>query len=376
LDTGPAGSFAHRYASTARRLAAPLDRDDADWAAWRRRLRAALTARLGIERPVPERVDVTFLARSDAVDHRSIRAVIATPGGGLPVWFLVPRNHRAPGPAVVAVHGHGTGVNEIMGLGPDGRERSGPPGYQRDFALSLVRRGFVVAAPELLGFGARREPEDVLRGPGENSCRALSTWCLMLGTTLIGQRVLDVIRTVDAISARPEVRGARVGVFGISGGATAALMAACVDVRIAAAALSGYVSSFRSSVLAIEHCICNIVPGIVADTEMVDVALGIAPRPLVLEMGRHDPLFPFEAASQAGVVIRRGYERLGVPERFMVDDFEGGHEVSGRLAFDFLHRWLQEPFARELGPARRLERRSPHPGTSDGGPPSAADGGH
>lgn len=56
-----------------------------------------------------------------------------------------------------------------------------------DFAVELVRRGMVVAAPELLGFGDRRYPEDKAIGPKQSSCLRLAVHLLMLGRTLAGQ---------------------------------------------------------------------------------------------------------------------------------------------------------------------------------------------
>jgi hypothetical protein len=126
------------------------------------------------------------------------------------------------------------------------------------------------------------------------------------------------------------------GVFGISGGATASLFAAAIDERIRAAVLSGYVSSFRASVLSMDHCICNLVPGLVADAEMADIALGISPRPLLLEAGLDDPIFPIAAATAAADRIREGYAEQGHADAFSIDTFPGEHEVSARLAVDVL----------------------------------------
>ena len=170
-------------------------------------------------------------------------------------------------------------MNEIVGLRPDGSTRTEPAGLHQDFALALVKRGFIVAAPAMLGFGERREAADIELGDDVWSCRSLATWALMLGTTLIGRRVADFVRLVDLLEGRDDVGPARIGMMGISGGATAALFATALDERVAAAVLSGYVSSYRSSVLITDQCLCNVVPGIVAAAEHVDLAMLIAPDP-------------------------------------------------------------------------------------------------
>lgn len=114
----------------------------------------------------PERaaaLDPVVLERTAFGDHIRERVEITTCEGlRMPIYVLLPLDaHAKPRPVIVALHGHGYGSREIVGLEPDGTERSGEPGLHKDFALDLVRRGFVVAAPELLGFGDRRLAEDL-----------------------------------------------------------------------------------------------------------------------------------------------------------------------------------------------------------------------
>jgi dienelactone hydrolase len=330
-----------RYATRARAFAAPKGSESRAWERWRADIRSRLLDRLGIEPFAGSDAHFETLDETRLADHRRLLMAVASPAGDeMRVWLLVPSGSTAPRAAVVAVHGHGSGVNEIVGLRPDGTPRTDSAGYQHDFALSLVRSGFIVAAPELLGFGSRRTDADALGGDEANSCRTLATWALMLGTTVIGQRVVDLRLTVDLLQQRDDVDHASIGVFGMSGGATSSLFAAAIDERLRAVALSGYVSSFRASVLSMDHCICNLIPGLLADAEMGDIALALSPRPLLLEAGRDDPIFPVTAALAAADRIRSGYVAQGHGDRFELDVFAGGHEISGRRAFDFLVHWL------------------------------------
>ena len=63
----------------------------------------------------------------------------------------------------------------------------------------------------------------------------------------------------------------------------------------------------------------------------------VAPRPVLVEAGTHDPIFPI-AAVQAGVKIarQRVYRLWKAEEHFETDIFEGRHRISGRRAYDFL----------------------------------------
>ena len=85
---------------------------------------------------------------------------------------------------------------------------------------------------------------------------------------------------------------ARVGCMGISGGGTVTLFATALEPRIRAAMVSGYLNTFRDSIGSLAHCIDNYVPGILNWAEMHDVAGLIAPRPLFVESGEKDNIFP------------------------------------------------------------------------------------
>lgn len=89
------------------------------------------------------------------------------------------------------------------------------------------------------------------------------------------------------------------------------------------------------------HCLCNYIPGILAHAEMPDVLALMAPRPLFVEAGIDDPIFPVETTKTAIEYLRVIYDELGEGARFRYDLFEGKHEVSGRLSFDWLAQTLQ-----------------------------------
>src|SRR4029079_3378382 len=85
---------------------------------------------------------------------------------------------------------------------------------------------------------------------------------------------------------RKTLDASRIGCVGISGGGTCTLFSAALEPRIKAAMVSGYLNTFRDSIVSISHCMDNYVPGIMNWAEMYDVAGLIAPRPLVIESGR------------------------------------------------------------------------------------------
>src|SRR5581483_3031595 len=153
-------------------------------------------------------------------------------------------------------------------------------------------------AIEPMAFGCRRDARTKAKGLGTSACQPAAGAALLLGQTMIGWRVWDVMRAIDWIETRPELDAKRVGCMGISGGGTCTTFSAALEPRIKAAMVSGYINTFQASVMSISHCIDNYVPGILNWAEQYDVAGLIAPRPLFVESGENDTIFPI-AASKA-----------------------------------------------------------------------------
>lgn len=334
--------YYRRLYDSARRTHSFRARSVEEWREWRDGLRGKLSELLGLDYPScsldPETVEV----REFPGYLREKVVFQADEYTTIPAYVLKPSGAEGRMPAVLALHGHGYGKDEIVGIWEDGEERVDPVsrGYSKDFALELVKRGLLVVAIDQAGFGERREPEDAALGPRSSSCWRLSTWALLLGKTAVGRRVWDAMRTIDYLETRPDVDAGRMGAMGISGGGTTALFTAALDDRIKATVVSGYLSTFRDSILSMQHCIDNYIPGILRHAEMYDVAALIAPRPLFVESGTKDPIFPISAARRAYERVREAYRLLGAEERLEADFFEGVHEVCGRRSYDFLARWL------------------------------------
>ena len=251
-------------------------------------------------------------------------------------YFLRPKRLDGPGPAVLCLHGHGRGVDDIVGIRKDGGMRARYGGYQRDFALQCVNRGYAVLAIEQLGFGHRRD--EVARGLGarHSSCQPAAGAALLLGETMIGWRVWDAMRSLDYMANRPEVDMGRVGVMGISGGGTTTFFLAALNDRVKVAVVSGYFNTFRDSALSLSHCMDGYIPGVLRYAEMYDIAGLIAPRALFLESGDRDPIFPVEATRFAVRRAKEAFRVMGAEDSLDLEVFEGPHRFHGVGAFGFL----------------------------------------
>lgn len=258
----------------------------------------------------------------------------------VPAYILIPSDADPPFRCVIALHGHGRGVADVIGSGTEEEiERYVRP-MNYDYAVQLVKHGFFVFAPEMRGFGERRDEQDRIKGPGVSSCRQMSYNSVMLGRHILAYRIFDIIKGIDYLTTRSDVNSERIGCLGLSHGGTLTALASIFDERIKVSVISGYVNTFKDSIMAMPHCDCNYIPGILKYAELYDLISLIAPRPLFVEHGLKDPIFPLDAAKFAFEKIKRVYDLTGKPQNLKMSIFDGGHQFNGEGAFEWLERFL------------------------------------
>ena len=308
---------------------------------WREQLRARLTDLLGLRAtPSDESVgptacdlDVREIEGADCEGHsRTKVAYNVEEGMGALAWVCVPHDNSQPLPAVVCVHPRGAGKDELVGLAGEGPD--GPP-----FAVAseLAARGYVALAPDLRGFGERRGDEAGLAATGA-----------LLGRPLVGMHTWDLLRAVDYLCGRPDVRADRIGVIARGMGAAPALFAAAMDERIRCAALDGGLGTFRELIVARDCCTLGpppetIVPGLLRHADLDDVACLIAPRALMLARGRDDRSMPVAAVEDLWARVRAGFELQGEQVKLETALVDGGEEQHAEPLMGFLDDWLRFP---------------------------------
>lgn len=331
-----------RYAAAPRQLRFQAkSRRDAQ--AWQSRLRSKLTELLGgfpTERAPLQPVTVEV---RDFPAYRREKIIFNTrPGLSALAYVLVPHNARTPLPVVVCVPGHGRGVDDIVGIDDKGQDRTDKAGYQHDFAIQVIEAGMAAVAIESIAFGARRDAITARKGLGTNACQPAAGGALLVGETMIGWRVWDVMRTLDYIGSRPDLDANRVGLMGISGGGTVTVFGAALEPRVKAAFVSGYLNTFRDSIGSLSHCMDNYVPGILNWAEMHDVAGLIAPRPLFVESGQRDNIFPIQASLESFNHVRDIYRVFSAEARVEQETFPAEHSFWGKQGIPFLAKHLAD----------------------------------
>lgn len=308
---------------------------------WQKDLRSKLTELVGgfpVER-APLR-PMTLETRAFAGYRREKVVFDSRPGVTVLAYVLIPNNATMPSPVVICVPGHGRGVDDIVGIDDQGRDRTDKAGYQHDFAIQVAEAGMAAVAIEPLGFGCRRDAITAGKGLGTSACQPAAGGAMLVGETMIGWRVWDVMRAVDYIAARADLDAARIGLMGISGGGTVTVFGTALEPRIRAAMVSGYLNTFEHSIGSLSHCIDNYVPGILNWAEMYDVAGLIAPRPLFVESGERDNIFPVAASIDSFNRVREIYRVFGAAERVEQEVFADEHAFWGRRGIPFLARHL------------------------------------
>ncbi|WP_139311288.1 dienelactone hydrolase family protein [Bacillus sp. MRMR6] len=312
---------------------------------WKNQLKARFQERLG-EFSISGKLEQKpiFLEKIEKKDYVRYRIEIPSIDSlRIPTYVLIPKgkeNSRLP--AVLALHGHGYGSRELVGLHPDGTDNDKNPGIHNNLAVQLVQKGMVVVAPEIIGFGERKlSKEDHTDSATSNSCFSIASQLLLMGKTLAGLRVFETQRVLDYVMKLDDVHPEKVGCFGFSGGGLVAAFTSILDDRIRATVISGYTNTFKGSIMDRHHCLDNYIPGILELAEMPELVGSIAPKCLFIEAGINDPLFPLKEVKTAVTSIQKIYADFHSANQFHTHFFEGRHEISGVESFDWLYNTLE-----------------------------------
>lgn len=266
--------------------------------------------------------DLTIEYEVEFDDYTEIRFLFQSePGYYVPCHLLTPKNVPLPAPVTLCLSGHGGGMHVALGRirrEADAEALSSWP--HRAMALRAIRDGRCALVIETRNFG-----ECSLTGYG-TSCTEAAKIALLIGRTLLGERVWDAQRAMDVLAKHfPQADMNQIACTGNSGGGTTTYYLACLDERVRMAAPSCSLCTFEDSIAAMEHCLCNHVPGIRKIFEMGDMAAMIAPRRLIAAAGMQDAIFPIHGVKRAWQQAERAYRLAGCPEMCSLVIGEQGH---------------------------------------------------
>lgn len=299
---------------------------NADYKEWRNCVREKFEELFGIKRIVdnvcPLNVEIEEITEHDG--YKQIRFTFESERGAvMPCYLLIPKDGKESHPVTIALQGHITGFHNSIGVAK--YEDDAAKYFPRyHMGLQAVENGFAALCMEQRGMGENGSPrtygKEVRFIPGRQTCAFISLTAFNLGRTVLGERVWDVSRAIDALNELQELEGYglnldQIMITGHSGGATASYYAACYDERIKYCVPSCGFCSYKAAIMDIEHCACNYVPGICEWFEMEDLSCMIAPRKLTIFAGMRDPIFPFSGVSESFETIKKIYEIAGAADQ-------------------------------------------------------------
>ena len=248
-------------------------------------------------------------------------------------------------PLIICLQGHtldrkgkSVGIDSLFGEGTkEDREyylRRGINTAEQALAL-----GYATLAIEQRGFGERKDQRDSeSQAHYGGRCHNPSMGSILYGRTIIGDRVRDVsafITTIIKLTRAHQlpIDITRIALVGHSGGGTTAYYAAATDTRIKAVMASGSVCQFDQSIAMIDHCVCNYIPHIREYFEIGDIGCLIAPRPLIIVHGEHDPNFPIAGVRKALVSLKKAYKDRHAKSNLSIVLGDGVHQFFPELAW-------------------------------------------
>lgn len=318
-----------------------------DFVKWKSTLLTKVTRLLGqMPQPVPLNPQIVSEIEEDSIIKQRILLDLEEDMSVVALVHIPISAHERPLPAILCNHGHAFspfGKDLVMGVRNDSCPEfaSDIEKFNCDYGLQMAKRGYVTMAIDYRGFGERSDGGDPY--PGRDKCNVHFIRGSLMGMNLLALNIFDAQRCVDYLCGLDYVDKKRIGAMGLSFGGTMTTWISLLDKRIKAADIICYSCCFKNFAVAdANFCGSQFLPGLFQLCDVPDLHGLIAPRPLLAEIGIHDKCFKIEDALECSRKVKDIYKVAGVPEKYEIDLFEGGHRFSGDKAFGFFDRYLKD----------------------------------
>ncbi len=311
--------------------------ENGDLASWQKEARKKLADLIGLNEiekfAVPLNYEIEYDRYAEDLDCREIRIRFNVEENvTVPCHICIPKDANKPLPVMIALQGHSTGMHISLGRPKYERDVASISDGDRDFVRRAVKEGVAAIAMEQRCLGEL--------GYEEGGCEMPSLRAIMLGRTIVGERVWDTMRLIDILEKdfKDVVDTEKVICLGNSGGGTTTIYAAAVDERIKIAVPSCAVCRYGDSIAAMAHCTCNYVPNIAKFFDMGELCQLVVPRSLIVVNGAEDNIFPIAGAKACVEVANIAYEKNGASDRLHHVIGEKGHRFYADDTWPILHR--------------------------------------
>ncbi len=219
-------------------------------------------------------------------------------------------------PTVLSTHGHW----QYGRL--ENSELSSVPGR----AINLARQGYVVFSYDMIGFNDSFQLTHQFGGTREE----------LWGISLSGLQLWNSIRALDFVLSLPDVDPDRIAVTGASGGGTQTILLTAVDDRVKVSAPVNMVSAHMQG-----GCLCENAPGLRIDTNNVEIAALMAPRPMLLVSATKD--WTKDTLTVEYPAIRNVYRLFDAEDKVQAVQMDVEHNYnrdSREAVYAWFGRWL------------------------------------
>jgi len=287
-----------------------------DYAEWKQKVREKYIELLGLDSIQKNACDIQVEIEEcvETDEYTRYRYVFESEKGcPVPCYLLIPRTQQKKFPVCICLQGHTTGFH--ISIGEKKYDQDDKSLETSTFALDAVKNGYAALAIEQRGMGERTTLREDRGASLTCGCMFTAMTALMLGRTIIGERVWDVSKAIDSLEYfKDKLDLNDITLLGTSGGGTATYYAACYDKRIKVAVPTCAICTYKDSIGDMWHCTCNYIPSIAKYFDMGELSALIAPRKLLVCNGEIDPIFPLSGTKEVYSVIEKIYEKEGVPE--------------------------------------------------------------
>jgi cephalosporin-C deacetylase-like acetyl esterase len=233
---------------------------------------------------------------------------------------------------------------------PVGHWEGGKEG-DREIAVGLARKGFVVLEYDPLGQGERKQYWDsdlqaskVGGSTSEHSHANGQT--LLIGDSVARYRINDGIRGIDYLVSRKDVDPQRIGCTGCSGGGTLTSYISALDDRVKVAVPACYITSWQDllPVRGPQDGEQSFPRFLAEGLDISDYIEMFAPKPWLIASTKED-FFPLAGAQRAYEEAKRFYSVYGAEDRIAWFVGPGPHGVplvSREAIYGWFIKWLKD----------------------------------
>lgn len=310
-----------------------------EWQRQRASIRETLVEVMGNLPPRPRVTAVQTVSKEDKGTYILEKFEFNNGAGSqVPGYVMIPKTGLSKYPAIYYCHWHGgnydLGKSEVLGT----HHTPQVP------AEALTQMGFLVVAIDAYCFGERSG-----KGPGgpkeTGGAEELSEskYQLWMGRSLWSMMIRDDQMALEYLFSRPDVDGKRVGVTGISMGATRSWWLMALDERLRTGVAVGCLTRYQELIVEEKlkaHGIYYFVPGLLTHFDTEAIISLIAPRPVLFMTGDEDIGSPVSGIYKIEKIVQQVYKLHGADQAFQnIIYTKTGHVYTPDM-WDRMTKWM------------------------------------